>query len=826
MLPLLPLLFLAACKKDEELPDARQAAIRLEVSFNFKAGCIAAQVRDKAAPDKSERVTVEVLSREASARKVVISVFRRDDWGRTLEVISTAHEQTCTGPEVSRDTQEVTLDTPGVKDVSVALSAVDADGDGYVPTSGGGTDCADNDANISQRTFYLDGDRDGVGAGDAVRGCTAPAQHVAQGGDCDDGNAARTPGRQELCDGVDNDCVDGIDNGLTLVSYYLDGDGDGFGAGQAVRACVAPANHVISSSDCDDGDARRRPGLAETCDDKDNDCDNQTDEGLPVSTYYRDADGDGFGRAADSRQKCNQPDGYVANNTDCNDTTTAVNPNAQEVCNEVDDNCRNGTDEGFNKVWHRDADGDTFGVQNTTMTGCVRPTGYVAPTSIFDCNDGNPEINPGATEKCNEVDDNCANGTDELFTSGPTRKGAACNSGCPGVYECNAAQNGTRCNAPTGTSYYTTDADGDGDAPTNAVAQVACPPTVPPTGSVATNTDCDDTDQYRRGGGTEVCDLRDNNCNTTVDDGNVCMGMGWKQLTDPAVTGRDWNTVAISRASVSGYPVWIAGAGGALARRRAANESFTSFNEACGTTTWNAAWASSDGSVFLAGSGGQLARYDGTTCTQQQTLSGTPNVTGIVGFEDGGTLLYVVTENGQLHSWTPGSAPTLVDGNNPIYRDVHGFDQSRLLIAAQERGGNNSPLIETYTGGSSTSNMSPLGAPNGSSIRGIWMVSLGLAYAVGDNSIVLRWNGAVWSLVTPPGTADFDFTSVCAPDRSSVYVTDAAGIIRRYTGTGSTWVTQFTSTPAGPLRDIALVAPTNIWAVGPGGRVIHFPEPP
>jgi hypothetical protein len=103
------------------------------------------------------------------------------------------------------------------------------------------------------------------------------------------------------------------------------------------------------------------------------------------------------------------------------------------------------------------------------------------------------------------------------------------------------------------------------------------------------------------------------------------------------------------------------------------------------------------------------------------------------------------------------------------------------------------------------------------------MVSSMLAYAVGDSNIVLRWQGGTsWSAVTPPATVGF--TSVCAPDRSSVYVTDAVGAIRRYTGTQ--WVPQFTATPAGPLRDIALVSPTNIWAVGPGGRVIHFPELP
>lgn len=104
------------------------------------------------------------------------------------------------------------------------------------------------------------------------------------------------------------------------------------------------------------------------------------------------------------------------------------------------------------------------------------------------------------------------------------------------------------------------------------------------------------------------------------------------------------------------------------------------------------------------------------------------------------------------------------------------------------------------------------------------MVSSALAYAVGDDSIIARWQGgAGWLPVTPPAT--IQFTSVCAPDRTSVYVTDAAGVIRRYTGTQ--WLPAlYTSSPAGPLQDIALVTPASIWAVGPGGRVVHFPEAP
>ncbi|NMO15147.1 hypothetical protein HPC49_05820 [Pyxidicoccus fallax] len=823
------LLVLASCKKDEGPPDANQAAIRLEVSFDFKAGCIITQVRDKA--DASKSLTGEQLVWERAERKAVFGIFRREEWGRTLEVISTAHERDCKGQEVARKTQEVTLDTPGVQTFSFALSAVDTDGDGYVPTSGGGTDCVDNDAAVRQLSFYRDGDGDGVGGGDVVLGCTAPAQHVAQSGDCDDGNAERRPGNQEICDGVDNDCVEGIDNGLTLNSYYLDSDRDGVGAGPVVRACVAPENHVASSNDCDDNDAARKPGLAETCDDKDNNCDNRTDEGLAVVRYYRDADGDGFGTMTDTRLKCNRPEGYVSSNVDCNDSNSAVNPSAQEVCNEVDDNCSGGTDEGFNKTWHRDADGDNYGLANTTMTGCMQPAGYVAPTAVFDCNDAEAAVNPGVPEKCNGVDDNCVNGEDEPFKSGPTRLGATCGASCPGIYVCNEAQDDTRCNAPTGTTYYTPDVDGDGDALSGAQAQVACSPTMPPAGSATSNTDCDDTDRYNRGGGTEVCDFRDNNCNVNSDEGNVCMGAGWNPVTDSALNGRDWNTVAISKASVSGYPVWIAGANGALARRNAANESFTSFDGQCGaTTTWNAAWVSSDGSVFLAGSGGQVARHDGTGCSMQHTLTGAHNATGIVGFEDSGMTLYVVDEGGQLHSWATSGAPVRAADSPtnpaPLYRDAHGFDRTRLFIVGQESNGQSVPQLETYSGGATPSDVDlPTGgSPSNSSLRSVWMVSPTLAYAVGDNNLVMRWQGAGWSLVTPP--ANTNFTSVCAPDRSSVYVTDAAGRIHRHNGLGNTWVTQYTPPTAGPLRDIALVSPTNIWAVGPGGRVIHFPQLP
>ncbi len=153
----------------------------------------------------------------------------------------------------------------------------------------------------------------------------------------------------EICDGIDNDCDGTIDEGLTQNTFYHDADGDSFGdPSDAVQACSAPAGYVANNLDCNDASAAIKPGVTEICDGIDNNCDGQTDEYLPLNSYYRDADGDNYGNAAQFTQTCSgtPPAGYVANSTDCNDTSAAVHPNATEVCNGIDDNCNGQTDEG------------------------------------------------------------------------------------------------------------------------------------------------------------------------------------------------------------------------------------------------------------------------------------------------------------------------------------------------------------------------------------------------------------------------------------------------------------------------------------------------
>ena len=65
------------------------------------------------------------------------------------------------------------------------------------------------------------------------------------------------------------------------------------------------------------------------------------------ATYYADLDGDGYGSSASGTiQSCGPVTGYVANNSDCNDSNAAVHPNATEICgNGIDDNCNGQIDE-------------------------------------------------------------------------------------------------------------------------------------------------------------------------------------------------------------------------------------------------------------------------------------------------------------------------------------------------------------------------------------------------------------------------------------------------------------------------------------------------
>jgi hypothetical protein len=177
---------------------------------------------------------------------------------------------------------------------------------------------------------------------------------------------------------------------------YPDTDGDGYG-NSSVPYVLIPAfpaaGYSLNNLDCNDSNNTIRPNASETCNMVDDDCDIAIDEGLPINTYYQDSDTDTYGNANAFTMACTTPMGYVVNSTDCNDNAGSIYPGAPELCNNVDDDCDTGIDEGINATWYQDADGDGLGNLSVTLVQCSPPAGYVS--NSLDCNDGNS--NPQCT---------------------------------------------------------------------------------------------------------------------------------------------------------------------------------------------------------------------------------------------------------------------------------------------------------------------------------------------------------------------------------------------------------------------------------------------
>ena len=134
-----------------------------------------------------------------------------------------------------------------------------------------------------------------------------------------------------------------------------------------------------------------------------------------IRDSYQDLDGDGFGDVAQSIASCDSPQGYVTNSQDCDDNNPNINPDAAEACNDLDDNCNGLIDDGATtQTYYQDLDGDGFGDVAQSIVSCDSPQGYV--TNSQDCDDNNPNINPDATEACNDLDDNCNGMIDESLS--------------------------------------------------------------------------------------------------------------------------------------------------------------------------------------------------------------------------------------------------------------------------------------------------------------------------------------------------------------------------------------------------------------------------
>ena len=347
---------------------------------------------------------------------------------------------------------------------------------------------ADDDA-VDGATWYTDADGDGYGDPDsAVWTCTPAEGAVSNASDCDDAEANTAPGATELCDGVDNDCDGATDEDAADASaWYADLDADGAGdPSSAEIACERPSGTTDDGGDCDDADPTAYPGADEVCDGVDNDCDGATDEDpIDGDRYYGDDDDDGFGDADDELLACEPPDGAVADATDCDDTDDLSYPGADELCDELDNDCDGSTDEDpvDGTTWYADDDADGYGDPDVTEVACTRPAD--AARAGTDCDDGDADVHPGADERCDGVDEDC---------------------------------DGVADDSPVDASVWYADEDSDGYGdPSDALT--ACAST---DGRVSNDDDCDDTSAGVSPADRETCDGVDQDCDGYVDDGDVC----------------------------------------------------------------------------------------------------------------------------------------------------------------------------------------------------------------------------------------------------------------------------------------------------------------
>jgi hypothetical protein len=420
----------------------------------------------------------------------------------------------------------------------------DWDGDG-IPNS---EDNCPRTPNTNQSDLDLDG------LGD-VCDCDADGDEI--GNDGKDILLASCPILPEFdnCPLIGN--VDQADLDIDHIGDACDCDIDGDGDPQPNFGCPTP-----TPADCEPFNAAVSNLAIEKCGNSvDDNCNGFTDEenAQACTTYYLDKDDDTYG-TAQSKCLCAKSGNYRAlASGDCNDDDPAINPGAQETCNNgKDDNC-NSSENDLNAIdctrFYYDNDSDLYGTDEFECR-CFSAGGKFTARLTGDCNDASAAVNPGKAELCNNgVDDDCTGsqndenaqncrwfyydadsdtyGTDAAkcycFANDLTRFTASRATDCndadaavnPGMTEVCSNGKDDNCDGSQDTAgaqgcltyYY----DGDRDL-YGVTTDYKCLCTPYPNYDTRNGGDCQDANPNINPAATEVCDGIDNNCSSSIDE--------------------------------------------------------------------------------------------------------------------------------------------------------------------------------------------------------------------------------------------------------------------------------------------------------------------